>query len=96
MCLAMLLRVALIKLETHCVVYLSCAGRPSDPAQIILLTLAINYVSEVRYFCNRTHTCGLGHVAHLFCAATIDVVVCIKNLHGLRYCAFLCHRPCLG
>lgn len=24
------------------------AGRPSDPAQIILLTLAINYVSEVR------------------------------------------------
>lgn len=23
-------------------------GRPSDPAQIILLTLAINYVSEVR------------------------------------------------
>lgn len=47
----MLSRVPRIKLDTHCVVCLSCAGRTSDPAQIILLTLAINYVSEVRYFC---------------------------------------------
>lgn len=34
-------------------------GRPSDPAQIILLTLAINYVSEVR---EERYACVVQHM----------------------------------
>lgn len=47
------------------------AGRPSDPAQIILLTLAINYVSEVSEYGERLKF----RDCHCFCGATHGVTL---------------------
>lgn len=47
-CRATLHIIALSQIYVYLYDFDVCAGRPSDPAQIVLLTLAINYVSEVR------------------------------------------------